>query len=380
MHRQDDAHRMIETSESLNARLAALHAQLLEKVPSLDRIACALYDPGEDQLKTFINSTRSGRPIAGYSYPLSHSPSLSQLARSGDFRVLDDIASAVHGNSEHSAWLLAQGYRSSFTVPIYHEGQLLGFIFFDSTQPAVFSAEVQRDLVLYCNLIGMSISNEITALRAMMASTRVIREMATLRDFETGMHLERMARYSRLIAHGIAARHGLSDEFVEQVYLFAPLHDIGKVGIPDKILLKPGRLDPDEQAIMQTHVDKGLEIIARVTGPGSGLPDSAILRNIVHCHHEYLDGSGYPRGITAADIPTEARIVTVADIFDALTTLRPYKKIWTPESALAELRQMSAAGKLDETCVEALAANFDEIERIHLRYMEEEDLTGAVIS
>ncbi|MDV7399628.1 HD domain-containing protein, partial [Arthrospira platensis SPKY1] len=112
------------------------------------------------------------------------------------------------------------------------------------------------------------------------------RELAEVRDFETGSHLERMARYSRLIARAVAPVYGLNDEFIESVYLFASLHDVGKIGIPDKVLLKPGKLTEEERLVMETHVDKGVQIIDRIVGTGEHqrLPDSAILRNIVHCH------------------------------------------------------------------------------------------------
>ena len=363
---------LIENSETLSARLGALHDRLLESVPAVDRIACALYDAAEDKLKTFINSTRSGHAISAYEYPLSDSRALNELARSGDFRVLDEISSAVDSNSTHSQWLHEQGYRSSFTVPIYDGAGLLGFIFFDSLHPAAFTAQVQRDLVLYSSLISMSISSEIAAVQMAIESARVASQMTKYRDFETGAHLERMARYSRLIARRIAARHGRDDEFVESVYLFAPLHDVGKIAIPDRILLKSGPLDDEEREVMQGHVEKGMEIIGRMMGKGGlhAFPDSAILRNIVLCHHELLDGSGYPRGLSGAQIALEARIVTVADIFDALTARRPYKREWTMADAFAELQLLAERGKLDAECVAALIEQADEVQAIMQRYVD----------
>jgi HD-GYP domain-containing protein (c-di-GMP phosphodiesterase class II) len=282
---------------TLTQRLHLLHAKLLETVPNVDRIACALYDQDEDLLKTFINSTRAGSAITGYEYKLSDSQALSAMAASGEFRVLDNIEQAMQSNTAHSRWLREQGYRSSFTVPIYDGGSLTGFVFFDSLRPTTFTAQVQRDLVLYTNLITMAIASELSALRAVLNATRVAREMTEVRDFETGAHLERMARYSRVIAQAVSPGAGMDDEFVEHVYMFSALHDIGKIGIPDKVLLKPGKLDPDERAIIETHVDKGVRIIDRIIGIGARehMPDSTVLRNIVHCHHEYLDGSGYPR-------------------------------------------------------------------------------------
>lgn len=366
---------LIENASTLTARLNELHNHLLETVPVVDRIACALYDASEDKLKTFINSTRKGLAIAGYEYKLSDSFSLSELARTGNLRVLDSITSAISSSTAHANWLREQGYQSSFTVPIYDQDSLLGLVFFDSMQPAAFTPVVQRDLVLYCSLISMSISNEIAAVHTIVESARVARELTQMRDFETGTHLERMARYSRLIAAEVAPALGLTDEFVEHVYLFAPLHDIGKIAISDKILLKPARLTDDERANMATHVEKGLEIIERIIGSGGlrHLPDSDILKNIVLCHHEFLDGTGYPRGLRGQDIPIEARIVTVADIYDALTSGRPYKKLWSHDEAMSELQRLADAGRIDPICVRALQVRRDEVLHIQSRYADQEE-------
>lgn len=364
--------KLLDGASTLNGRLADLHQHLLQVLPDVDRIACALYNANDDTLKTFINSTRTGEAIEGYEYKLSDSGSLSDLARTGEFRVLDNIASAVHASNMHSKWLLKQGYQSSFTVPIYDQGSLLGFVFFDSMQAFAFTPTVQRDLVLYCSLISMSISNEMGAVRTMVESIRIARELTMMRDFETGKHLERMAQYSRLIAKYVAPRLHLSDEVVEHVYMFAPLHDIGKIGIPDYILLKPGKLTQDEQKIMDSHVELGVKLIERISGSGGAtrLPDSSILMNIVKSHHEALDGSGYPQGLKGADVPIEARIVMVADIFDALTAERPYKSIWSTADALTELQSLAAAGKVDALCVEALVSNLDQILTIQHKYSD----------
>lgn len=357
---------------SVNQRLAALHDRVLQTMPSISRIACALYEQPNDLLKTFINSTREGQALHGYEAKLSDCGDLKQLASNGSYRVIDEIALQVYRGNQHSDWLLSQPYRSSFTVPMYDNGGFLGFIFFDSTQPGYFDARVQRDLLLYCNLINMALSAELSAVRAVLVSAQVAREFVDLRDFETGAHLERMAQYARLIAKGVAVDYQLSDETIEHIYLFAPLHDIGKIGIPDHILLKQGPLTSDERVVMQTHVEKGEQLMQKVIGDFGlhHLPDSEIMRHIVACHHEFLDGSGYPRGLRGDQIPTEARIVTVADIFDALTSQRPYKQPWSVEAALQELRSMADLGKLDRLCVEALAGQLATAQWIARHYVD----------
>ena len=363
---------LIGHADGLSQQLRILHHRLVESFPNVDRMACALYDPKDDLLKTFINRTRACVALKGYEFKLSESYSLSQLARKRENRVLDDIPNEISSQSAHARWVEEQGYLSSFTVPLYSNDELLGFVFFDSCQKAAFTVEVQRNLLLYCNLITMSILNELSAVRVLLESVRLARDLSEVRDFETGTHLERIARYSRLIAREIAARRELSDEFVESVYLFAPLHDIGKIGIPDKILLKPGKLTEEELVAMRTHVEKGIKIVDRITQQigEDGLVNANILRNVVGGHHEYIDGSGYPAGLKGDDVPIEARIVTVADIYDALTTPRPYKTAWTQEAALAELRKMQELGKLDKDCVDALFAKQSELLNIQKKYAD----------
>lgn len=358
--------------DALGSRLRQLHEQLLELAPDVDRIACVLYDPQDDLLKTFVNSTRSGEAIKAYEFRLAESDSLSRLASSGDTRVLDDIPSAVQGNSLHSIWLLKEGYRSSLTVPLYDRGSFIGFLFYDSHRPAAFTAAVQRNLSLFSTLINMTISNELNLVRSITTSAQVAREFANLRDFETGGHLERMAHYARLIARDLQESHGLSDEFIEHLYLFAPLHDIGKIGIPDSVLLKPGRLDPEERQLMETHVSKGVEVLEKLIGEFGleELPDSAVMRNVVAGHHECLDGSGYPLGLKGEAIPLEARIIAVADVLDALTSHRPYKEPWSFEEAVAELERLVATGKFDADCVAAVKRHRDAVMAICDRFQD----------
>ena len=354
---------------TLSARLQSLHDMLLLVHPDIERVACALYDPTDDLLKTFINSTRNGEAIRSYQYKLSDSESLSYLARTRELRHMTDIQHTLLPSSAHSEYVLREGYESSFTVPMQHQGDFLGFIFFDSRQLDTFAPEVRRELLLYANLLTMAIANELIAVRAIVGSMQIAREFTELRDLETGAHLQRMSRYSRLVARMVAPAADRPDEFVEHVFLYSPLHDIGKIGIPDAILLKPGPLTEEEWVIMRAHTTKGREMVDRISVDLhiDYLPDQPVLKNIVELHHEALDGSGYPHGLIGAEVPLEARIVSIADIFDALTSARPYKEPWSTARAIDELRHMVDLGRIDGDCVEALAENVDEVEDISTR-------------
>lgn len=164
------------------------------------------------------------------------------------------------------------------------------------------------------------------------------------RDWETGGHIERMATYSRLIAERIDLGPDLEPH---QIYKAAPLHDVGKIGVPDHILLKPSSLTEDEFREMQRHCIIGYEILKECNGE--------ILRlgsEIALTHHERINGSGYPRSLVADEIPLVGRIVAVADVFDALTSSRPYKEAWALDAGFAHLRE-SAGVLYDAQCVEA---------------------------
>jgi len=156
------------------------------------------------------------------------------------------------------------------------------------------------------------------------------------------------------------------------VFLFSPLHDIGKIAISDTILHKPGNLDEQERATMQTHARKGREIIDNMLRDHGldSFESIDILRNIAEFHHEAPDGSGYPAGLHDNEIPLEARITAVADVFDALTSQRPYKPAWSNDEAFAMLRRL-AGEKLDRDCVQALIDNRKAVEEIQREFAED---------
>jgi HD-GYP domain-containing protein (c-di-GMP phosphodiesterase class II)/tetratricopeptide (TPR) repeat protein len=185
---------------------------------------------------------------------------------------------------------------------------------------------------------------------------------AEYRDPETGAHILRMAHYSELIARGL----GLPDADRQLLLEAAPMHDIGKVGITDSILLKPGRLTPEEFEVMKQHAQIGHEILKDSS--------SLVLQTgaaIALGHHEKFDGSGYPQGLAGEAIPIFSRIVAVADVFDALTSERPYKKAWSLEQAAEHLRTHSGA-HFDPRCVDCFFARWDEVLAIRQRFKDEE--------
>src|SRR5471032_590447 len=181
------------------------------------------------------------------------------------------------------------------------------------------------------------------------------------RDPETGAHIQRMAHYSRLIAEQL----GQSEEQQQDVLNAAPMHDIGKVGTPDHILLKPGRLNPEEMIVIRQHAEIGYNILkdcqARML---------QMAAEIAYTHHERYDGTGYPNGLAGEAIPLAGRIVAVADVFDALTSVRPYKKAWSMDDARQYLLD-NCNTHFDPQCVHALLRRWDDVQAIRARFNDE---------
>jgi HD-GYP domain-containing protein (c-di-GMP phosphodiesterase class II) len=361
----------LDRNVSLVDKVRAIHAALQERFAFIQRIAAAVYDPETDTLKTFLYTGEEASPLTHYSARLTDAPSLREIIEKGRPRVINNLDIFSAGRHEHTQRVAAQGYRASYTMPMYNQGRLFGFLFFNSYDPDCFGESVLGQLDPFGHLIALTIINDLTTMHTLLASVKTARDMAHARDGETGSHLDRMSRFARIIAQSVADRYALTDEVIEKIFIFSPLHDIGKIAIPDRVLLKPGKLDPKETALMQTHPIRGREMIDQMLAhlELEQLEGSDILRNIALFHHESIDGSGYPDGRVGDNIPVEARIVAVADIFDALTSRRPYKSAWSNDDAFVLLRQL-AGTKLDPHCVNALIDNREAIESIQRQFHE----------
>jgi HD-GYP domain-containing protein (c-di-GMP phosphodiesterase class II) len=265
-----------------------------------------------------------------------------------------------------------EGYATSYTMPFFDNGVITGFIFFNSNKADVFVDDVLHELDIIGHMISLLVINEMESVHALTAAVKTSEHITHVRDTETGSHLDRMSRYSRLIAVCLADKYNLDDSYIEHILSFSTLHDIGKVGIPDSILLKPGKLTTGEFETMRTHARRGREIIDDlISNFGLGHFDYvSVLRNIAEYHHEAIDGSGYPDGKKGTQIPLESRIVAVADVFDALTSDRSYKKAWSNDEAFAMLKKM-AGEKLDRDCVDAIISRRREVEEIQDQFKED---------
>jgi putative two-component system response regulator len=229
--------------------------------------------------------------------------------------------------------------------------------------PPLVQARVRTQLALYDQ--NRELERKVRERTEELIETRmeIIRRLgraAEYKDNETGLHVIRMSHYSRLIAEALSG----DEEWVDVVLNAAPMHDIGKIGIPDSILLKSGKLNDDEWHIMRQHPSYGAEIIGEHDSPLMHMA-----REIALTHHEKWDGGGYPNGLKGEEIPLPGRIIAVADVFDALTTERPYKKAWSVEDAV-KLIDEEAGTHFDPQLVPIMHSALPEFLDIKERYEE----------
>ncbi|MFA6013938.1 MAG: HD domain-containing phosphohydrolase [Gallionellaceae bacterium] len=355
----------LDCHRTLSEKIFYIHKIVCQNLPYIDRIALAKYDQSIDTLRTYVGSWKGDSPLTLYEVKLSEVPSLLKLVKSRETRIINDMRVLANSKSIHSKRIIGKGFLSSYTIPLFNGGQFIGMLFFNSYKRDAFDDSNLTYLDMIAHLLTILLAAELNQIATLYGAMKTAAQFTHHRDPETGMHLERMARYSRLIALRLGAAHSIDDEFVDRIHRHAPLHDVGKITIPDRVLLKPGSLTADEFTEMKTHTTRGREIIdTMLLNFNIQCPkDIDMIRNIVAYHHESIDGNGYPEGLAGKNIPLEARIVAAADVFDALTSARSYKAAWVNERAFAELERMSHF-KLDPECVAALLGSRGELLKI----------------
>lgn len=292
----------------------------------------------------------------------------------GNALAIDDLEAFSRDKSTAflSTRLARDGKRSALFVPLKHGGAGEAVLVFASSQAGAYTPEHVEFLTNLAAQIAHILEKTIVMEGLIVAAVEGLAKLAESRDPETGDHLVRMSLYSAILAEELgkndAYREHITPAYVRDVFRFAPMHDIGKVGIRDDILLKPGRLDPDERTEMERHPVIGGQVLRRSEEQMNVLGHS-IFRigiEIAEGHHEKFDGSGYPAGLAGEAIPLSARIIAVADVLDALTSKRPYKEAWTMEKALATIN--NDAGKhFDPAVVAALHRALPRVMEIYER-------------
>lgn len=362
----------MEKYSTLSEEIISLHEFISKEWSKLLRIAVALYDKKTDMLHTFIRSSYIENILNHYSYPLSKVDSLAQIANSKQSRVIDDL-SVLKSNTQHTQEITLNGFKSSFTVPMYLNNNLLGFIFFDSTETKYFNEKLKELLLKYSRLIESLIIADVLPIKSLIGVINTTRDITKMRDEETGEHLIRMAHYAEIIALELSEKYSFSDEDIEYIWFYAPLHDIGKIAIADGILMKPSKLTKEEHEVIKTHVNEGIKMLELITSnfDFQELHHLDILRKVISEHHERVDGSGYPKGLKGDEISIIGKIIAVADVFDALSSTRVYRKALSIDETLQYLKK-NINILFDEDCVNALIKNKAKVIEIHDKFNDNE--------
>ncbi|WP_051003956.1 HD domain-containing phosphohydrolase [Gottschalkia acidurici] len=297
--------------------------------------------------------------------------SLENIIKNSMARTINDLEKYVYGKeTDYNRVLLSEGIKSSISLPLRVNRKVIGVIFFSSVNKNVYKEEHINFLETIASSIAISFNKSIFIDELIYSSTLALAKMAESRDEDTGEHLEGMKQYTKLIAECLV-KDGLYLEqltisYIKDLEKFAPMHDIGKVGVPDGILLKAGKLTDEEFKAMRNHAIYGGEIL-RVAEENIMKQHRSLYKlgiEIAEGHHEKWDGTGYPHNVSGEDIPLSARIVAMADVFDALTSKRVYKEAFSFEKSFNII--VEGKGKhFDPYIVESFINHKDDIFKLY---------------
>ncbi len=255
----------------------------------------------------------------------------------------------------------------------------------DKTDDSGFPEEEIACIRSIADTAAIALDN-VTRRTRLQQSVRVLLQtvghLAEFRDEETTLHIERVSRMARILADQLK-REGpyasvITDDYLDMLVQAAPMHDIGKVGIADEILIKPGALTEEEFQIMKTHTDIGRRVLSRASDPACPVPLLEMCIDIAYCHHERYDGTGYPRRIAGQDIPLSARIIALVDAYDAMTSRRRYKEAKSHEETVETIR--SEAGRhFDPALVDAFMRCHAQFCELRERYDDSPETVGALL-
>lgn len=370
----------IDKNISLEEKLKILHRVVRTKYSFVQRISVALYDKKSDMLRTFLSSSGRDYPLEFYEARLEEAPSLKAILQTGKPRVINDLTLFDNGEHEHTKSIIGQGYRSSYTIAMYFQNEFSGFIFFNSYEPDCMQEEPLKDLDLYAHLISALINQKLSHIKSMLSALKEKSAEAGRKETreEQTLRLARISRFACLIAAELArsGKHHFKDADIEEISWFSPFHLLSKVysepaRYADHIAAALDRRATEANLMQDPRwIDRALEDLGFESSEATEK-----LKNIARYYHENADGSGYPKGLKKEDIPIEARIVCVADLFDAMTGQGAGMQTWSNEEAYRMLQRLSKA-IVDEDCVKALIKNGDKVEQIQASFME----VGAWIS
>lgn len=331
-----------------------------------DRIGIAVISNDGKSIEAV--TAKSNNPVklnSGYNQKLKHS-SLKEVIFNHEVRIINDLEDYYKENpfSDSTRLILEEGMKASISLPLFHEEKAIGVVFFSSIKKGVYNNKHQQFLINIANALSTSLEKSFIFENLMISTVRGFAKIVESKDNVTGNHIDRIGHYSAFVSEVIIDEFDEVDErFIKSIKRLSPLHDIGKVGIADEILNKPGKLDPDEMTIMKTHSYEGALILEELL-VSIGAEEFEMAVDIAKYHHEKVNGMGYPSGLFGDDIPLSARIVALVDVFDALTSARPYKEAFTFEEAIRIIHQ-DAGSHFDEKIVSMLMNNLDAFKTLY---------------
>ena len=345
--------------EDLNKQLKAICGRISRQYPFLSCISVTAKRTENQDLEMYSSSCGA---ISREQFPRAFKPGTGNSAQ-----LVVDNKTAFSSSTD--AEEPSAPFLSGLSLPLIADDITFGYTFFAATEKDCFTPEIVEQMNVYARVIARIVAGDRRSTESLRTAVASVLKLNNVNESESPAHLRRVAHYSRLIARCCAQNHNLSDSWIEHLFMFAPLHDIGKVFIPEDILMKPDRLTPEEFEQVKTHTLKGRDIVDHMISCFDYSNDqhhTGMLRNLIAHHHEAMDGSGYPYGLKGEEIPLEARIVAVADVLDALLTKRAYKEAWSMNKTMETLQQL-AGSRLDPEFVDILSNNRDQLLEIRIQ-------------
>ena len=369
----------LQALQAFNARLVCMtvddasYAEIVQgigRVTGCDACALFLYDANAEELE--LKAT-SGYGDVEVGQRISLDDPVSAYANAFREEYLVHTDNRV---GEPDMRVLSDEMTSILVLPVISNRGAVGVFEFASRMPGAFSTQDIGMCSMAVDQMAYSLENIRLVRELSRTRDAVIRGMALLaeiRDADIGGHLSRICEYSRMLATSLQGRmgyHEVTRDFIDGISRSSALHDVGKVGIPDSILLKPGKLTTGEYEVMKGHANLGADLLRGLMDDFGEYTLITMGADVAMAHHEWWDGTGYPHGLAGRHIPLAARIVAIADVYDALTSRRVYKEAWSPAEAVQDLR--SKAGiQFDPELVEIFTQDMSRLEDIRERFPDQ---------
>jgi len=364
----------MEVHGNLNELMESVYLQMKDIMPC-DRVAVAFLD---NQGHAIAEAAHTTYPQAHLEPGFSESiggTGLETVLYSGQPRIINDLPAygAAKTPSQSTRHILEEGIQSSLTLPLFFKQRCVGFFFVSSRDKHSYTEEHKLFANRIINVLKQRIYLEFLLQQVISETANAFVLLMGERDSETGLHILRMSKYSYFIAQEYYNLYGgIGPRFIREMLWFAPLHDIGKIGVSDAILRKPGPLDSEETKVMQQHVTIGERVIQGMNKSLGDLLQEPLMTTAVELigdHHEKFNGGGYPRGKKGEEISLAGRIVAMADVFDALTTTRPYKEAYSIEKTL-DIMENKMEGHFDPRVMTCFKTALPRCLEIYEKYRE----------